>query len=339
MTPNPNDVLFDAATRHAVYVQRYGGAVARRIVRLLERADADVRRQFTAADDGSWTQRRMELLIQEIEARLEILRAELRDDLVRELGEFAEYEAEFQARSHQVALAASARGVNAIPADVARAAALSRPFQGVHLRWATPAQHADALVRRRFAEMRDQIRMGFVEGESIPKIRRRILGTGALRHLDGVAGREARAAETIARTAVNHTSNAARQAFYDANPDVVQRIRWNSVLDGRTSPICRARDGRVYPADSGPRPPAHPNCRSTTVAVISGYATHPRPTYQGWLGEQPADVQDDILGPSRGRLFRKGGLTLDRFVDSKGGELTLEALRVRESAAFTAAGL
>ena len=50
-------------------------------------------------------------------------------------------------------------------------------------------------------------------------------------------------------------------------------------------------------------------------------------TYQQWLTRQPASFQDEILGQAKADLFRKGNLTLDRFVDENGRELTLEQLR------------
>jgi hypothetical protein len=58
----------------------------------------------------------------------------------------------------------------------------------------------------------------------------------------------------------------------------------------------------------------------------------PRETYAQWLKRQPAPTQDDILGPARGKLFRSGKLTVDRFVDMKGKTLTLAELGVSRSA-------
>jgi hypothetical protein len=62
-------------------------------------------------------------------------------------------------------------------------------------------------------------------------------------------------------------------------------------------------------------------------------------TYQQWLGRQSAVNQDDILGPTRGKLFRKGKLTLDKFVEYDGQELTLAQLARRHADAFSDAGL
>ena len=64
-----------------------------------------------------------------------------------------------------------------------------------------------------------------------------------------------------------------------------------------------------------------------------------RETYQGWLRRQSASFQDEVLGPTRGRLFRQGGLTLDKFVDRQGGVLTLAQLRRLDESAFRRASL
>lgn len=62
-------------------------------------------------------------------------------------------------------------------------------------------------------------------------------------------------------------------------------------------------------------------------------------SYQEWLMRQPAAFQNDILGVTKGKLFRQGGLTLDKFVDAKGKEFTLSQLARRDMDAFIAAGL
>jgi len=62
-------------------------------------------------------------------------------------------------------------------------------------------------------------------------------------------------------------------------------------------------------------------------------------SYQQWLTRQSAEFQDDILGPTRGKLFRNGDLTLKKFVNRQGDEIPLSSLARREASAFRAAGL
>lgn len=62
-------------------------------------------------------------------------------------------------------------------------------------------------------------------------------------------------------------------------------------------------------------------------------------TYQEWLRTQTREFQDDVLGATRARLFRRGGLQLSKFVNRKGDEITLADLAKKERQAFLAAGL
>jgi hypothetical protein len=62
-------------------------------------------------------------------------------------------------------------------------------------------------------------------------------------------------------------------------------------------------------------------------------------TYQQWLRTQPVAFQNEVLGVKKARLYRQGGLTLDKFVTPQGREYTLTELARRERDAFTAAGL
>lgn len=61
--------------------------------------------------------------------------------------------------------------------------------------------------------------------------------------------------------------------------------------------------------------------------------------YGTWLNRQSAQFQDDVLGKTRGKLFRRGGLKLDRFVNRAGDEIPLSQLVRTDREAFIRAGL
>ncbi len=134
----------------------------------------------------------------------------------------------------------------------------------------------------------------------------------------------------------------AHEAVYQANADVVKAVEWVSVLDSRTTLLCASRDGMIMPVGSGPRPPAHYGCRSTMAPVVGdivGVEKFERKTYPEWLKGQSVEVQNEVLGPTRGKLFRQGGVTINQFVDRKGATLTLEQLRRADASAFERAGV
>lgn len=318
MATNPNEAIYDAETRHAIYLERYGGGVARRMVRLLLSAEKDIIGKLKDLPDGPTRAQQAELL-KTVRARIADLVTDFRDAMTEELLELAGYEAEFTLTAYDDAYAGLRASFQAVPMENVRAAAMSRPFQGIHLRWAKPDEHASELIRRNFRAAQGEIERGFIEGESIQAI------TARIRPLIEV--KAARDVETIAITAVKHIGSVARQEFHKQNPGVIAEERWNAVLDGRTSEICRSRDGKVYEVGKGPQPPAHPRCRSTRVGIDPDYPPPRKRTYDQWLRDQSEAVQDDILGKAKADLFR-GGLTLDRFFDERRGrEYTVDELR------------
>lgn len=154
-----------------------------------------------------------------------------------------------------------------------------------------------------------------------------------------------RQAETVVRTAINHTTNQAREQTFRDNTDVIGKVRYVATLDARTSLVCAGLDGRVFPIDSGPRPPQHHQCRSEVVPVLKswkelgidlkeappgtrasfGGQVPATQTYNAWLRTQSDAFQNRVLGPARAKLFRNG-LHLDKFTNPAGKRLTLEEL-------------
>lgn len=57
-------------------------------------------------------------------------------------------------------------------------------------------------------------------------------------------------------------------------------------------------------------------------------------TYNDFLRRQSASFQDEVLGKTKGKLFREGGLELQNFVDRDGNELTLRQLEKTRPEAF-----
>lgn len=114
------------------------------------------------------------------------------------------------------------------------------------------------------------------------------------------------------------------------------------------TPICQARDGKVYTLENALYPPAHVNCRSSTVSVLKSWEAmglkNPdgrtrasmngqvaqTETYQTWLAKQPHEFQNEVLGKARANLYR-AGTPLDKFVDSSGHTYTLAELKAKEA--------
>jgi SPP1 gp7 family putative phage head morphogenesis protein len=335
-----NDDLADALTRHQIYLQRYGSATVRKILALLKRSDAQILERLLREDLSALSRTRQERLLTEMRRSFESAYTDATGALQLDLEALATYEGEYQLDLFRRVLPVKLETV-APSADQLLAAVNSRPFQGKLLKEVYTELSASA-----FRKVRDTIRAGIVEGRTTDQVVRDIRGRRSMGFRDGILESNRRATETVVRTAINHTANTAREYTYERNGNLIKGVRWNSTLDGRTSAVCRARDGKVYEPGKGPRPPAHFNCRSSTSPVTKswrelGFDIDELPPatrasmngrvpadqdYDTWLRKQPKAFQEEVLGPTRAKLFRKG-LKMERFVDRKGSTLTLNELK------------
>ncbi len=261
--------------------------------------------------------------------------------MAHELREFARDEARWQLRVLQGAIPDAVNlSFNRPAPALLNEIATRHKFQGRRL-----ADWVDNLTKSAIDAVEVQIDQGLVNGESIDEIVSRLRGTRPANFRDGVIPISKRSAERLVRTAVTHTQVQAREATFRENADIIDRVKWVSTLDFRTSQICMSLDGQVFPLDEGPRPPAHPNCRSVVVAIVKsltdlGFGEFDAgtrasmdgqvpsdTTYEKWLRGQTAAVQDQILGRGKGALFRRGIVPLKRWIDAKNRPLTLAELR------------
>ena len=337
--PTVNEQLQDEAIKHSVYAVRLAGGMANKIVGMLNKVDDDIIRQLKlrAPESGVWTTARLNALLNSVRKINKKVYNLIGKELKTDLKELAVYEAEFKGtRLHNafpVALDVTTPNVAVLHAVVT-----AKPFQGRLL-----SEWVDGLDASRYNKLQDAIRIGVIEGETVDAIARRVRGTKALNFKDGVLDIGRRQAQALTRTAVNHTMTAASEALYKQNEDVVKGVKWVSTLDGKTTPICQRRDGKVYPVDEGARPPAHIGCRSTTAPITRswrelGVDLDEAPpgtrasmngqvpadaTYPEWFDKQSAPLQDGVLGKTKGKLYRRGNAPLGIFSDQVGHESTL----------------
>lgn len=169
------------------------------------------------------------------------------------------------------------------------------------------------------------IQLGLARGAPAREIAAEILPPGDRRR-GGVSGRSYRDATTLVRTTITAVSNQAAMTIYEAAGDVVPMVQFRATLDERTTPICRAADGKVFRKDdsSAPIPPLHVNCRSTLVPFLNWKAIGREPpeetsglgfkTYANWLRAQSNETQERILGKARAEAWRDGQETLGEVV-------------------------
>lgn len=342
-----NSAILDVLTGHSVGLQRLSNATVSKIIALLKRSDARLLERLAQEGTTEISRARQEQLLADIRQIIDGLYRDATGQLRADLDALAEYEGQFQADMFRQTVPLQVEWVTPSAFQII-AATNARPFQGRLMR-----EWFDDLPAEAFKRLRNSIRAGFVEGRTIEQMVREIRGTKAQGFKDGILEINRRAAEVTVRTAIAHTANVARDTMYQANGRLIKAVQWRSTLDSRTTMVCMARDGKTYPLDSGPRPPAHPNCRSIVSPVLKSLAELgikgkelPKSTrasmdgqvaedldYDAWLRKKPQAFQDDVLGPKKAAIFREG-VKLDRFVNRAGDELTLDELKQREADAW-----
>lgn len=192
------------------------------------------------------------------------------------------------------------------------------------------------------------IRLAHSEGLTNDKLVQLIRGSRANRYQDGILRTTTRNAHAIARTGTAIVASEAKQAFINDNKDIIKGIKVVATLDSRTSPICRHLDHQFMPTHKAKYPPYHFNCRSSFEIIYDGYESPKNRAsesgvtenvgYYEWLKKQTPDYQDEVLGKARGKLFRDGGMSAEKFkslqLDKNFTPLTLEQMRQIEPAGF-----
>lgn len=217
----------------------------------------------------------------------------------------------------------------------------AEPFEGAILKdWAREQS------RRTVFRVGQQLKLGVANGETLGDIVRRIRGrsTGrAGQFSGGVLQTTTREAETLVRTGVAHIADHARHGTYEANADILTGYTLVVTMDGRTSPTCISyglTPEKVYPIGTGPRPPFHFGCRTSTAPQPDWKALGVEPPDEGtratatgqvpadwdfdrWLRQAPKSYAADLLGPTRARLFREERMSLRELLKTDRGRARL----------------
>jgi SPP1 gp7 family putative phage head morphogenesis protein len=362
-----NSWLQQESIRHAVDLSHYSNAVVQKIIATLNRSDARLFAELMEAIErgglDGFSVQRLESMLASVQALNVQAFTAVERELTAELQSFVEYELSYQRAA--LAMNPARISIATVSVEQVYSAAMNRPFQGVLLKGALPE-----LGDQRMKAIRRTIAQGFVESKTTDQIVRELRGTRSKGYADGLVNRSRRDVQAVVRTALGHFAGVTQDRVMAANSDLIKALMWSATLDVKTTPECRLRDGLLYtPEDHKPighKVPwlagpgrLHWSCRSGQVPVTKSWrelgidmdevpegarasmdGQVPAPTtYLNWLGQQSAARQKEVLGPTRAKLFRDGGLSLADMYTQNGRYLTLDELRARDVEAFGRAGV
>lgn len=366
-----NNRLLDESIAHSLFVSRYSTGVARRMVNVLNQADAELSSQLLVAleevEPQSFTFRRLDSLLSSVRDINHQVYRHLYDALTGELRDFVEYESDFYFSLFDSLLPELVKHrfpLIGLTDQQVYASAMARPFQGRLLK-----EWAGKLETDRMQRISNAVSQGYLQGETTEQIYRRVRGTKKLNYQDSVLQTGRANATSVIKTAVNHLAAVARTKFAKSNSDVIDYKQWLSTLDNKTSATCIIRDRLCYTLDDKPIDHKIPYgagpgrihfcCRSVETLVVKSWRALgidvdempagtrasmdgqlPAETnYREWLQRQSYQRQVEVLGETRARLMRDGGMQASEFFSDKGEWLSLQQLREIDERAFSDAGL
>lgn len=199
--------------------------------------------------------------------------------------------------------------------------------------------------RQQRGAIKKYIQRAFTQNWSTTQLVSGFKGTARRKFKDGLAARLRRSANTIVDTIIQAGAAAARSRVFGVFGDILIGYTWVSILDGKTSKICRSLSGRFF-EPGGPVPPIHYNCRSHIEPIFRSNALRRAgdnlvtagETYYEWLSRQPKSFQDEVLGSSWAKIFRDKGLSPEQFADKSLNRrfqpITLSDLKQRDPKLF-----
>ena len=333
--------LNDQLIAHQIATIKHAAELGQSVVPYLNEMKAIIRKKVAGFDSEKRTAKRLQTMLNTLANTLNKPAGAWLAELEKSLKDFAKYEVAYQAET-----IGGWVGVNFTEPTIGQVWSAAQ-FQPMALS-TSPIDFGKLMDDWGVDEVNRLVmgvKSGFVEGLTTRQIIKNVVGDG------GLADISLRNAKAIANTAMMHVATNARMAVLEENDDVVIGYEWVSTLDGRTSPICRARDGQVFLFTDKiqPKPPAHINCRSSVAPKLSpefdifddgatraskgadgGKQVSADLSYYEWLKRQPSNFQDEILGKTKGAIFRNAGLDAEEFrkitVDNLGRPLTLDEM-------------
>jgi SPP1 gp7 family putative phage head morphogenesis protein len=274
-----NEEFLDAMIRHQIYLLRYSGYVRNKISELLSESEKDIAEKILvrlARGTGLSTPAE----VSRMNALKDIIHG-IRMESWNKADEFFQSEMKELAYKEQIHVGAVLQTVVPVvittvmpSASLLKTMVLDLPFEGVVMK-----EWVSSLAKEDLRRINTAVQLGTVAGESAQDITKRVFGSVRLMGTDGTTELTRRQVGAVVRTAVQHVANNSRNLFMNENSELFRLEQFVATLDSRTTPVCRANDGKRFPIGKGPIPPLHYSCRSLRVAVMN----------ENFIGDRPSN--------------------------------------------------
>lgn len=307
---------------HQIQLERVENGVVKNCLLVLEKANKQIKAELKKID-GVYTKAKYKELRQYYKEVAKELKNNLNSEMDAE--EFIDYELNAQIRLYKkygnVQLVAPNK-------EQILTTATFTPYTST----SSFANYLDSFEYNYFNIWDSQTRLGYLNGLTTQQIVKNVLGYRA-RDAEVAHYGEMQALKNSVmsntRTALQSYAMETHKMVYEKNEKLFDGYKWIATLDRRTCVICGSKEGRIYKSyeEIGEVPPLHINCRCTilpyikdmeevsegsTRASMDGQVDSSL-TFEKWLEKQSVEVQKDVLGETRYKMF-KNGVAMKSFV-------------------------
>lgn len=280
-----NQQYLDLQLRYQHRLRRLASRILGRSIELVSLSDKELlqrmRRKLPVLRRGKFdfASRRYLALMDELRRLRELQLRQAWEESQKEMREFARATQDKEEERTLVALPVKVPVQRVAPKIVL--SVFEEPFAGGPVEARTFPQWLTSIQTADFDRIESTVQGGLLQGFAVTEIIRALAGTKKKKYSDGVLANTRRNFQAVLGAGITHVHNRVSEKLWEKNQNIYRYMQWVSVLDGRTSAVCRARDGKFAPIGDNVlpkglprlvppevRPPAHPNCRSIVVPVF-----------------------------------------------------------------------
>lgn len=285
--------VYDLIVKHRVNLEKLKNQISKRAIKTFLNSYPELKQLFIGYEN--FTEKDIRNLTKEINNILLVVNKELMGDISKDAIAIAKYENKFQK------LLITKLTENAVKPHILS----NEIIENIVFNTFTEGELFDKTFSRMNNDFRSQIersiRIAVINGENGLQAANRIKDTYNLKRAQ---------LESLTRTLIQNAVNQSDEETYKTS-DLIQKIRYNAILDSRTTDICKDLNGKIFNIGEGPRPPQHFNCRSFTTVVFNEDDNEIPKTYNEWYNKQ--DVKDGLKSSDKEKFVTNETLTLKQL--------------------------
>lgn len=324
-----NEKIFDEMAKHSLYIQKVSAAIRNNIISAVDATNGDVKKVIAANSEITQlrrTTKKYATAVQKLNRDIAKARRagwiQAETESIDDFARLIEIEQRFIDKTIKESLPFEIT-TKTVPPSVNTNLLAYGNWKGATAEgWFRNWREKD--LRRVTSTIVD----GFAQNQTQGQIERTLFGTKKQKYRDGVVNGTRIDAERLSRTIVNGITNDAKMEYYARNADILKGLMYDAIFDGRTTPYCIDRGGKVYPMDKLEPINVHYMCRSQYVPVVDGVGVlGSKPTVGGVNFRQSAKESYIARQRKRGLSSKKAAKKWSNLSSGYKEQLALEKRR------------